>query len=146
MTTSPDQNNVPERGDSLTSAMAFIGEEIDHSLVMLRDLATSLSDVIIALSDPSNSRPCLSSATQALQNEDRIQQRLSDLRGTLLVLEHVLQAGTWPHAVDLDRAIIDQLRLEEMREAYAASTGMSCHEVGGVPKVDKPSAGDVDLF
>lgn len=146
MTIMPDKNDAPDRNRSLTSAMAFIGEEIDQSLVMLRDLASSLSEVIIALSDPSASRPCLLSATQALQNEDRIQQRLSDLRGTLLVLEHVLQAGSVPPAVDLDRAIIDQLRLDEMREAYAASIGMPFHGDDGTSRTDKPSAGDVDLF
>jgi len=146
MTAWPERNDTPEQGQSLTSAMAFIGEEIDHSLVMLRDLASSLSEVILALSDPSAARPCLLSATQALQNEDRIQQRLSDLRGTLLVLEHVLQDGTWPCAADLDRTIIDKLRLEEMREAYAASVGMPDYEANRTSEVNKPSAGDVDLF
>ncbi|MGI9451554.1 MAG: hypothetical protein ACR2QH_13110 [Geminicoccaceae bacterium] len=146
MTAWPDQNKVPERGQSLASVMTFMGGEIDHSLAMLRDLASCLSDVILALDEESDSRPCLLSATQALQNEDRIQQRLSDLRSTLLVLEHVLQAGTWPPAVDLDRVIIDQLRLDEMREAYAASVGMPCDGTKVMSKAGKPSAGDVDLF
>lgn len=146
MTAWTDKGGTPEPGQSLAPVMTFVGEEIDHSLVMLRDLASCLSEVIFALHDPSASRPCLLSATQALQDEDRIQQRLSDLRGTLLVLEHVLQAGTWPPAIDLDRAIIDQLRLDEMRDAYAASVGMSCHEMKETPKADRPSAGDVDLF
>lgn len=144
--TTYDESNTPERGHSLAPVVTFVGEEIDHSLVMLRDLASCLSEVILALDDPSSSRPCLLSATQALQNEDRIQQRLSDLRSTLLVLEHVLQAGASPPAVDLDRTIIDQLRLGEMRDAYAAIVGMAGHEVTKKAAVDIPAAGDVDLF
>ena len=146
MTAWSDQNNAPERSHSLASVMAFLGGEIDHSSVMLRDLATCMSDAIFALGEISDLPPSLAHATQALQNEDRIQQRLSDLRSTLLVLEHVLQGSVWPPAVDLDRTIIDQLRLDEMREAYAASVGMPGHEVKRTAEATMPSAGDVDLF
>ncbi|MGI9488796.1 MAG: hypothetical protein ACR2RF_23505 [Geminicoccaceae bacterium] len=146
MTVWTDQNSAPERSHSLASVMAFLGGEIDHSSVMLRDLATCLSDAIVNLGEISDLSPSLAHATQALQNEDRIQQRLSDLRRTLLVLEHVLQASTYPSAIDLDRTIIDQLRLDEMREAYAASVGMPGHEVKRTAETTTPSTGDVDLF
>lgn len=144
MTTWDHPTNTPERNQSLASIMAFLGGEIDHSSAMLRDLATCLSDVIHSFDEASDGRPCLSHAMQALQNEDRIQQRLSDLRSTLLILEHVLQASTRPSSVDLDRAIIEKLRLEEMRDAYAASVGLSGHAL--TPTVNTPAAGDVDLF
>ncbi len=146
MTAWADQNSAPERRQSLASVMAFLGGEIDHSSVMLRDLATCLSKVIFALGEMAEIPPSLADITQALQNEDRIQQRLDDLRSTLLVLEHVLQTSTWTPAVDLDRTIIDQLRLDEMREAYAASAGIPGYEVKRTADVAIPSAGDVDLF
>lgn len=144
MTVWGDPKNMPERSQSLASIMAFLGREIDHSSALLRDLATCLTDVIHTSDEASDARPCLSHAMQALQNEDRIQQRLSDLKNTLLILEHVLQASARPPAVDLDRAIIDQLRLEEMRDAYAECVGLSGHVVRATG--DVPAAGDVDLF
>lgn len=142
----------PGRDDAahpLAPIMMFLSQEIDQSSAILRDLAACLSDVIVTFSeldDAPRTRSCISSATQALQTEDRIQQRLSDLRRAVMVMEHMLQAGLSPFTVDLNRTIIDQLQLCEMRDAYAASVGMTDREMSEKPTVTRPSAGDVDLF
>lgn len=149
MTASPDHTPEPEQDHPLASIMAFLGSEIDRSSAMLQDLAACLSEVVVALTENDGSTdftPCLSSATQALQNEDRIQQRLGDMRRTLMILEHVLDDGVWPSAARLDHSIIDQLRLEEMRYAYAVSVGVLDQLPKKVDGITKPSAGDVDLF
>jgi hypothetical protein len=81
-----------------------------------------------------------------LQNEDRIQQRLSDLRRALLVLERALETGVQPAGTDLNRLIIDQFHLDEIRDAYAANLGMDEQIAKPAVEVNVPSAGDVDLF
>lgn len=150
MTISPDRHPEPKQDDHpLASIMAFLGSEIDRSSAMLQDLAACLSEVVVTLTeneDDADFRLCLSSATQALQNEDRIQQRLGDMRRTLMILEHVLDEGVWPSAARLDHSIIDQLHLEEMRYAYAVSVGVLDQLPKKVDGITKPSAGDVDLF
>lgn len=144
-----DQSLQVDLDHSLAPIMAFLGREIDRSSTMLRDVAECLSNELFALSqtgDVSGFQPCLSKATQALQNEDRIQQRLSDLRRALLVLERALETDVQPAGTDLNRLIIDQFHLDEIRDAYAANLGMDEQNAKPAVEVNVPSAGDVDLF
>lgn len=149
MTSCVDQSRQVDLDHPLAPIMAFLGSEIDRSSTMLRDLAECLSNELFALSetgDVSGFQPNLSKATQALQNEDRIQQRLSDLRRALLVLEQALETGVQPAGTDLNRLIIDQFRLDEIRDAYATNVGIDGQNAKPAGEIDVPSAGDVDLF
>lgn len=136
-------------GHHLASILAFLGHEIDQSAAMLRDLARSLSHELCALdyADGAESiQQRLIASTVALQNEDRVQQRLGDLRAAMSVLEKALVMDVPNDRANLDRAIINQLCLEEIRGAFALSIGMDDELSLPISKAKTPSLGDVDLF
>lgn len=129
--------------------LAFLRREIDQSAVILRDLATRLSDEICALGatdDEGFLQPRLSQATIALQNEDRVQQRLRDLGATLSMLERMLAKGDLAVGADLEQAVIDSLRLEETRRAFAIDVGMADAFSQPSSPAAPPSVGEIDLF
>ena len=136
-------------GHHLASILAFLGREVDQSAAMLRDLAGCLSHELFGLNDvdsAENLHQRLMASTIALQNEDRVQQRLADLRAALSVLEKALTKDAPTDRADLDHAVIDQLRLDETRGAFAQSFGMVDELSPGICKGKTPSLGDVDLF
>lgn len=129
--------------------LAFLRREVDQSSAILRDLAERLSDEFCALSranDANDVQQRLFASSMALQNEDRVQQRLDDVRMALSILEHALNTGDPAIRADLDRAIIERLCLEETRGAFAVSVGLASPHLQSPGDVRKPSAGDVDLF
>lgn len=135
--------------DHLASILAFLGGEVERSATLLRDLAAGISEdfgAICAAEVADDVQDRLIAATMALQNEDRLQQRLGDLRTALSVLEQTLVEGRLADQVGLDRAIIDKLRLEETRSAFASSMGLSDAEQHPPKVVKEPSLGDIDLF
>jgi len=134
---------------SLKAILAFLNREIDQSARILRDLASHLSDEFCALCEVDihdSIRQQLIASTIALQNEDRIQQRLGDLRTTLSLLERALHEGNPLPGADLDRVIIDHIKLEEIKTAFAQSVGMADSHPSTSASVKTPSLGDVDLF
>lgn len=133
----------------LATILAFLNREIDRSATILHDLAKSLSDEFCALGEAESQeavRERMFSATMALQNEDRIQQRLRDLQTTLSLLERALHMHDPGSGGDLDQAIIDQLKLEEIRQTFAHSVGMISALPSASGPARAPSLGDVDLF
>ena len=131
-------------GRDLAPIFAFLKREIDQSAVILRDLAGRLSSelcTLVTAGEPHDLRSSLLAATIALQAEDRVQQRLSDLSATLLVLERILAED---EPIDLDQTIIESLRLEEMRASFAAGIGMA--NAVPAPSATTPSIGEIDLF
>ncbi|MDH3659460.1 MAG: hypothetical protein OEU92_05425 [Alphaproteobacteria bacterium] len=153
----PDAVTFPAHGVQPTGGglrdivpvLAFLRREIDQSATILRDIARCLSDEICALgasSDGEFLQPRLSQATIALQNEDRVQQRLRDMGATLSMLEHMLAEGDLAAGDDLGRAVIDSLRLEETRRAFAIDVGMTDRSSQPSGPVGPPSVGEIDLF
>lgn len=133
----------------LATILAFLNREIDQSATILHDLAKSLSVEFCALSEADSQdavQERMIAATMALQNEDRIQQRLRDLQTTLSLLEHALHTHDHRCSADLDQAIIDQLKLEEIRQTFAHSVGMISALPSASGPARTPSLGDVDLF
>ncbi|MEM7043786.1 MAG: hypothetical protein AAF543_13330 [Pseudomonadota bacterium] len=113
---------------------------------MLHDLAESLSEELSSVGAACGAQSALSAAVVALQNEDRIQQRLGDSEAVLLLLEQTVATGVPAVGADLDQAIIDCLKLEESRGAYAADRGLSHADTMSPNGVKHPSLGDIDLF
>ena len=133
----------------LVPILAFVRQEVDLSAAILRDLAERLSQALNALGtaeDDNVVQSSLFAATTALQNEDRVQQRLSDLGAALAVVERALTKGTPTTGVKLDRAIIESLRLEETRGAFAINAGMADILAESLNQSKAPSVGDIDLF
>jgi hypothetical protein len=133
----------------LGSILAFLNREIGQSGVMLHEFATLLSSELCALGQADSidaRRPHMLAATMALQNEDRVQQRLRDLRCALSLVEQALLLDDPDIGPDLDRAIIDQCHLEEIRVAFARSRGIPCVAASSPPAGSVPSIGDIDLF
>ena len=133
----------------LATALAFIRRELSQSATTLGDLADRLSQTLCALAssdDKGSFQSHLADGTIALQSEDRIQQRLCDLTSILAVLERSLADGQSQSGIELDQTIIDSLRLEEMRHAFAVAAGMpnTLHQPSD--EAVKPSVGDIDLF
>ncbi|MGI9504717.1 MAG: hypothetical protein ACR2RE_16870 [Geminicoccaceae bacterium] len=133
----------------LRSILAFFGREIDQSSTILRDLAEQLSHELCALGQATDMEaigPGLAASTVALQSEDRIQQRLGDMRTALSILEQTLALGDSLNEADLNLTIIEQLRLEEMRYAFALGLDIT-DQLQRLSKPAKaPTLGDVDLF
>lgn len=133
----------------MITILAFLNREIDQSAVILRDLARRLSDNFCAISEANDHdtiRQQMLASTIALQNEDRVQQRLRDLRTAISLLENALHHDDPAIGADLDRTIMDQFDMEEMRFAFAHSIGIAI-EIPAPPDCTKPpSLGDVDLF
>ncbi|NJO36411.1 MAG: hypothetical protein HC871_00855 [Rhizobiales bacterium] len=116
---------------------------------MLHEFATLLSNEICALVQADGidaRRPHMLAATIALQNEDRVQQRLRDLRRALSLVEQALMTDDPDIGADLDRAIIDQCHLEEIRVAFARSRNIAGIAASSPPGRGAPSIGDIDLF
>jgi len=131
----------------LAKIVMFLGHEIDRSVIMLRDLAALLSEEICALRQVDSVKAVqegLIASTIALQNEDRIQQRLCDLRTVLGILEDRLGNDVPTRGGDLDQEILEKLRLEETRDGFSFAIGII--DDYPKPKDDIPSLGDVDLF
>lgn len=136
-------------GRHLALILAFISHEVDQSAKMLRDLAAQLSEEFCAISQEdaaSHIQHRLIGATMALQNEDRVQQRLNALRAILSVLERVLAGKSQTAEADLDHAIIDELHLDEIRSAFALSVGLADVFPNASSNSSEPSIGDIDLF
>ena len=95
------------------------------------------------LADVMRSVQCLS---EALQHEDRVQQRLDDVCATLRLLDQALVSTPGSEGEALHATIAGRLRLEEMRAAFAVKLG--CPPSGGKARDSDhvPRAGDVDLF
>lgn len=130
----------------LASILAFLGREIDNSASMLRDLAMRLSHELCALGqiDCVNAmQRRVIASTIALQNEDRVQQRLRDLCSVLALLEQALKAEQSIDDANFERSILDQVTLEEIRHALAVKLGRADPHH---PPSTTPSIGDVDLF
>lgn len=133
----------------LVSILAFLRREIDQSAMILHDLTGRLSHELCALGMADEDRtlqPRLSAAACALQNEDRVQQRLCDLRAVLTVLEQALTHGHPALGPDLDQAILGRLILEEMRGAFAIGVGMTDTLPPPSRPATAPSVGEIDLF
>ncbi|MEZ5934250.1 MAG: hypothetical protein R3F54_20390 [Alphaproteobacteria bacterium] len=133
----------------LTTILSFLKQEIDQSGALLHDLAGCLSyefSTVSQTNDLDAIRQRMVIATIALQNEDRIQQRLGDLRLVLSLLEGALLRGTPAIGADLDHAIIDQLRLDELRVTFAYNVGMASEPAAPSPPAGTPTIGDIDLF
>lgn len=133
----------------LNTILAFVNREIDQSATILHDFARNLSDEFCALSEAEDHdiiKERVLAATIALQSEDRVQQRLLDLRKTLSLLEQALLAGEPDVGADLDHAIIGQLNLDEIRFAFAQSVGMTSAVPAPADPAKAPSIGDIDLF
>lgn len=146
---SPDLSPCTNDKDHLASILAFLGREVERSATLLRDLAAGISDdfgAICAADVADDVQDRLVAATMALQNEDRLQQRLSDLQTALSILEQTFAEGKSDQRADIDRAIIDKLRLEEMRNAFASSMGLIDAQAHPVKVTSQPSLGDIDLF
>ena len=64
----------------------------------------------------------------------------------LSVVERALTLGSPATGADLDRAVIESLRLEETRGAFAINAGMAdiLAQPSNEPKT--PTVGDIDLF
>jgi hypothetical protein len=133
----------------LVPILAFLKCEIDQSATVLRDLAGRISRALCTLATAAelgHHQASLSDAAIALQNEDRIQQRLCDLAAAISVLERAL-AGEAPNAgTGINQAVIESLRLEETRRAFATGVGLAdaLHQLSTGAEV--PSVGDIDLF
>ena len=133
----------------LVPILAFVRQEVDESAAILRDLAERLSQALHALATTADRNVVQSSlfaATTALQNEDRVQQRLSDLGAALSVVERALIVGSPATGADLDRTVIDSLRLEETRGAFAINAGMADALAQPSNEPETPTVGDIDLF
>lgn len=133
----------------LALILALVSDEIDHSIKMLRDLAARLSQEFCAITHSEvagDIQHRLMAATIALQDEDRVQQRLGDLRTTLSLLEQALTNNVPTTRADLDHAIIDQLLLDEIRNAFAVTVGRESAFSSSQAKTHEPSIGDIDLF
>lgn len=146
---SPDGKPPSEGLRDIVPVLAFLRREIDQSAAILGDLVRCLSHEICALGAAADREfllPMLSEATVALQNEDRIQQRLRDLGAVLSVLESVLAEGGQAGDVDLERAIVESLRLEETRNAFAVEVGLSDKFSQPSSPAETPSVGEIDLF
>ena len=133
----------------LATILAFLNREIDQSATILHELSANLSKEFCAIGEADSQDAVherMINATMALQNEDRIQQRLRDLQTTLSLLERTLHMHEPGSGADLDRAIIDQLKLEEMRQTFAHSVGMISALPSASGPTRTPSLGDVDLF
>ena len=134
---------------SLSTILAFLSREIDQSAAILRNLAEHLSDELCALgteADTEAVRLRLAASTMALQNEDRLQQRLGDMRTALIVLEQALSLDEPLAEADINLDIIRQLHLEEMRYAFALSVDLLDMLPQSSKPAKTPSLGEVDLF
>lgn len=133
----------------LASILGFLNHEIRQSADLLRDLTACLSNELCALGDlkvTAAVQQRLAASTVALQNEDRVQQRLGELRKVISILAEAMKGDRPAVATDLDHTIIDQLCLEEIRCAFALSVGMA-YVVPETSSTNKtPSVGDIDLF
>jgi hypothetical protein len=121
--------------DMLGELAAVIGSEI-HGMMVLDDLPSAEAAVI---------HERLGRIYEALQQEDRIQQRLRQLVAVATALEKsaVRAAAQGDH--ELEDEISHCLRLEELRAAvFGTSAGQ--YTPKEAPRSSEISAGDVDLF
>ena len=145
----PDPLKSEGDGDHVAAILAFLSREVEQSATLLHDLAARLSDNFCAISATDSRDDVqgqLIAATMALQNEDRLQQRLSDLRTALSVLERAFVEDSPDDLANINQAIIDKLRLDETRSAFALSMGLRDAALHLSKVTKEPSVGDVDLF
>ena len=136
--------------DQLGPILDFMKSEIAQSSEMLRDLSGTVSAKLGLLADSEDQSAiieCVLHLSEAMQNEDRIQQRLNDICAALIFLERNLRHCCDPiYRLDLNRSLVNELRLAEMRAAFASRVGMSLPE-GELPaSKDTVRTGDLDLF
>ncbi len=142
-------NGFDQIPSDLIPILAVVRREMDQSAAILRDLAGCLSRELCTLGTAEEKRALQSSllaATIALQNEDRVQQRLRDLGEVLSTLENILSKNTVSSSSDINRAVIESLRLEEMRRAFAIGAGFVDDLPQSLGATKPPSIGEVDLF
>ena len=133
----------------LSAVLACLRLEIDRSAAILRDLAGRLSQELLALgasAELGDLQPRLAAATIALQNEDRVQQRLCDMSAVLSLLERALADGDLASGPDLYQSVVDTLRLEETRNAFACELGLADIVSDLSSPAKPPSVGEIDLF
>jgi hypothetical protein len=130
---------------ALQRCLDFLRVELGNSAGMLSSLAAELTREVCGLMDPDeeDSRQLrLVRIHQALQNEDRIQQRIRDLSEVLAALETALAPAASRDDRDLDIVIGRKLRLEELRAAFGSKDG----GLGTMSPSSSIPPGDVDLF
>lgn len=129
--------------------LVFLEAELSKSSAMLSDLANNLSKQFqILAGTPNRGRilPSLLQASETLQKEDRIQQRLDDIRAALAQLGQALLVERSPEDKNLHQSIAQALRLEEMRSAFSTDPKKISPDQPRSSLQKRPSAGDVDLF
>src|SRR5262245_39463895 len=127
---------------ALQRTLDFLRIELGHSADLLASLAARLSVEFCGLVEPEaedDRHARLVRIHEALQTEDRIQQRLRDLSGVIAALELALAPAASRDDRELDIVIGRKLRLEELRSAFSGkgSIGSTGHRPATV------SAGDV---
>lgn len=126
----------------------FLKEEIEHSSELLHKLANAFNMEINVLSeteDLDKVKISIFQMTEALQNEDRIQQRLWDLITTLNALERIFDHNNNVSPDYLSTSILRQLKLGEMQKALAIKANIDDPSIA-LGSLEAPSLGDVDLF
>lgn len=126
----------------------FLREELDHSSGLLRRLADTFTAELCTLSASSDHQLVDSSIvrmTEALQGEDRIQQRLEDICSALAMLERAVDPIENAVNIQLSIAIFQKFKLEEMQAALANKANLNNQTMPSRNHV-VPNIGDVDLF
>ena len=139
----------PDIGSRLTPIVSFILDEVQQSSEILRQLSEVVSSEIAALARADDLVDVMGSVhrlSEALQREDRVQQRLDDVCATLRLLDRSLASYQGSNGDELHATIASRLRLEEMRAAFAVKLGHP--PSAGLERASDnvPRAGDVDLF
>jgi hypothetical protein len=152
----PSASEVKGGNDDLATELAlqthpvvlFLKEEIERSSALLRELATVFTAEICALSEASNlhmAKLGVIRLSEALQSEDRIQQRLWDIGLALEMLEGAIDPSNVADRRQLSSMIIKRLKLNEMQVALAIKANVH-GEIIGSRAAHEPSVGDIDLF
>ena len=128
--------------------VAFLKEEIEQSSQLLKKLAEALVEEVCVLSETLDS-PVVRASTgrmnEALQVEDRIQQRLWDMACALGMLEKAIDTENYGYNHHLPISIIKELKLNEMQLALASKANLH-HDVIAPYLSNEPNLGDIDLF
>ncbi len=140
--------NAAELLAQVRPVVHFLKEEIEQSSELLRQLAVKLTAELRVLSEANDLHMVEASVfrmSEVLQNEDRIQQRLSDINSALGIVDRSFHPA---HAADhqhLSVSIMEQLKLDEMQFSLAIKADI--HDSGVTSRsMPTPSLGEVDLF
>jgi hypothetical protein len=143
----PDPFNVDDQcafWPALRRSLDFLRVELGRSADMLGELAAILSDEVCDLMVVQNEEvrnDKLTRIYEALQNEDRIQQRINDLKEVIAVVARALAPAASRPDRDLEALIGRRLRLEELRAAFTGKGDRNAAILE--PPI---TAGEVDLF